>query len=55
MARVKTYRIYWMDDECNTHDDYFQALSALDAVHYMGIREDQVIEVAIVYDNWRKH
>lgn len=40
--------------EGNFHQDYFQALSAVDAVDYMGIPHDQVIEVSVVLKDWKR-
>ncbi len=53
MKTVKTYIVLWEDDDMNIHQEYFQALCATDAVKYLGIPEDKVLEVAVVLKNWK--
>lgn len=54
MKTVKTYIVYWKDQDGNGHTEYFQALSATDAVYWLGIPEDQVVEVAVVLKDWKR-
>ena len=50
--RAKRYMVYWSDDGDN-RIDYIQALYATQAVEFLGIPEEAVIEVAVVLENWR--
>ena len=50
--RVKRFMVYWSDNGEN-RIDYIQALYATQAVEFLGIPEDRVIEVAVVLENWR--
>lgn len=56
MKTVKTYIVYCYTDkeQLNTQSYYIQALSATQAVEILGIREEDVIEVAVVLQNWKR-
>ena len=52
--KVKNYMVYWKQSEEENGIDYIQAPYATYAVGWLGIPEDQVIEVAVVLEDWRK-
>lgn len=54
MKRVKTYIIYYRDEDDNGQMDYIQALSAVQAVDTLGIPHKNVVDVALVLEDWER-